>query len=57
MTNKTTPDDDWLFIILANYSDDLAALKKRNGLLPAQAAAAAINAKITKLVENSGRTS
>lgn len=37
-----------MLIILSNYSDDLHALKKRDGLLPAQAAIKALEALINQ---------
>lgn len=36
--------DEWLYTVLADYSNDLAALKKRNGKLPAEAAIERIQA-------------
>ena len=44
MTNPMKDSDEWLYTVLADYSNDLAALKKRNGKLPAEAAIERIQA-------------
>jgi hypothetical protein len=44
MTNPMKDSDEWLYTVLADYSNDLAALKKRDGKLPAEAAIARIQA-------------
>jgi hypothetical protein len=50
MTNKTTPDDDWLLIMLSDTAENLEAYGFIDSKSYLPQAKAAINAKITELL-------
>ena len=48
MTTHKTTEDEWIYKVLADYSNDLYSLKKRNGMLPAAAAVQAIQKQLKR---------